>query len=440
MDNFNKVNADRGIYIHSDMSEYNLDTGAYRCKNLNSYNTTDNSLDERYDYWIGMPRFVNNDVEYVATVKFTTKNLSVEELEKIFSRKITHKTKSLRYPKTDIFVNRYLRVIGGDNPSYPVYVVSRGRYKETLAKTVRALNRMNVPHFVVVEPDEVDLYKESFNNLGYTYSTILELDMSYKDNYDTLDDRGDTIGKGPGGARNFCWDDSIKRGFSYHWVLDDNIEWFRYFTDNLQRKTLSGVCFKVAEDFVTRFKNVAMGSLCYTMFLDARSKAYPYIKNTRMYSIILIRNDIPYRWRGRYNEDTIISLDCLSDGWCTVQMCAVTADKLATQLIGGNSDMFYFKEGTDNKSQMLVDVYPQYAQKIFKFNRIHHYVDYSIFNGRLEYKDDFDVSKLPMVDNYGMRMVNIPKEWEHTEKDSREFIESHINECQVVDMFKGFSV
>lgn len=182
-----------------------------------------------------------------------------------------------------------------------------------------------------------------------------------------------------------------------------------------------------------------MGSLCYTMFLDARSKAYPYIKNTRMYSIILIRNDIPYRWRGRYNEDTIISLDCLSDGWCTVQMCAVTADKLATQRIGGgNSDMFYFKEGTDNKSQMLVDVYPQYAQKVFRFNRIHHYVDYSIFNGKLEYKDDFDVSKLPMVDNYGMRMVNIPKEWEHTEKDSREFIESHINECQVVDMYNGY--
>lgn len=41
IENFNKVNADRGIYIHSDMVEYNLDTGAYRCKNLNSYNTAD---------------------------------------------------------------------------------------------------------------------------------------------------------------------------------------------------------------------------------------------------------------------------------------------------------------------------------------------------------------------------------------------------------------
>ena len=441
LDNFNRVNADRGVYIHSDMSEYNLDTGAYRCKNLISHNTVDPSSDERYDYWIGMPRFVNNKVKYVATIKFTTKNLSFEELGKIFSQKVTSKTKSLKYPKPDIFSNRYFRVIGGDNPSYPIYVVSKGRYEKTLAKTVRALNRMNVPHYVVVEPDEVDLYRESFNTLGYTYSTILELDMSYKDNYDTLDDRGNTLGKGPGGARNFCWDDSIKRGFTHHWVLDDNIEWFKYFTDNFKRKVLSGVCFKAAEDFITRFKNVAMGSLIYAMFLDARDTAYPYIKNTRMYSIIFVRNDIPYRWRGRYNEDTIISLDCLSDGWCTIQMSAFSAGKISTQIMrGGNSDMFYFKEGTDNKSQMLVDVYPQYAQKVFKFRRIHHYVDYSIFNGKLEYRDDFDISKLPKVDNYGMKMVKIPKEWDYTEKDSREYIESHIDECEVVDMFEGYRV
>ena len=128
-------------------------------------------------------------------------------------------------------------------------------------KTVKELNMMNVPHFVVVEPDEYDLYKNSFDSLGYTYSEVLKLDMSYKDNYDTLDDRGDTVGKGPGGARNFCWDDSIRRGFSHHWVLDDNIEWFRYFTDNFQRKMRTAVCFKASEDFFTRFKNVAMGSL-----------------------------------------------------------------------------------------------------------------------------------------------------------------------------------
>lgn len=97
--------------------------------------------------------------------------------------------------------------------------------------------------------------------------------------------------------------------------------------------------------------------------------------------------------------------------------------------------MFYSIEGTDNKSQMLVDVYPQFAQKVFKYNRIHHYVDYSVFNMQLEYRDDYTTDNLDKVNGYGMRLVNIPKEWDGTYKDSREYIESHLDECEEVDMF-----
>lgn len=133
---------------------------------------------------------------------------------------------------------------------------------------------------------------------------------------------------------------------------------------------------------------------------------------------------------------TILSLDCLSNGLCTIQMCAFSADKITTQRVkGGNTDMFYSVEGTDNKSQMLVDVYPQFAQKVFKFNRIHHYVDYSVFNMQLEYRDDFTIDNLDKINDYGMRLVNIPKEWDRTYKDSREYIESHLDECEEVDMF-----
>lgn len=34
-----------------------------------------------------------------------------------------------------------------------------------------------------------------------------------------------------------------------------------------------------------------------------------------------------------------------------------------------------------------------------------------------------------------MRLVNIPKEWDRTYKDSRGYIESHLDECEEVDMF-----
>jgi len=48
----------------------------------------------------------------------------------------------------------------------------------------------------------------------------------------------------------------------------------------------------------------------------------------------LIRNDVPYRWRGRYNEDTDLSLRMLKDRWCTIQFNAFLQGKAATPLRG----------------------------------------------------------------------------------------------------------
>jgi hypothetical protein len=53
-------------------------------------------------------------------------------------------------------------------PKFPVYIVSKGRYDNGL--TTRALHEMGVPHFMVVEEDEVELYKT-----GRCYGEILVL-------------------------------------------------------------------------------------------------------------------------------------------------------------------------------------------------------------------------------------------------------------------------
>ena len=42
-------------------------------------------------------------------------------------------------------------------PKFPVYIVSKGRYENGL--TTRALQEMGVPHYIVVESQEVDLYR-----------------------------------------------------------------------------------------------------------------------------------------------------------------------------------------------------------------------------------------------------------------------------------------
>ncbi len=42
------------------------------------------------------------------------------------------------------------------NPSYPVYIISKGRWESRL--TARALESIGVPYSIVVEPQERDAY------------------------------------------------------------------------------------------------------------------------------------------------------------------------------------------------------------------------------------------------------------------------------------------
>ena len=109
--------------------------------------------------------------------------------------------------------------------------------------------------------------------------------------------------KGPGRARNACWDVAknilkTKR----HWVADDNIAAFYRLHQNQRSKVGDGTIFRAAEDFVDRYKNIAVAGLGYKFFHPAVEKQYPIKVNTRIYSFLLLDNDCPYRWRGRYNE------------------------------------------------------------------------------------------------------------------------------------------
>ena len=280
---------------------------------------------------------------------------------------------------------------------------------------------MCVHHFVVVEPQEYDIYVENLQN---EYCTILKLDMTYKDNYDVFSCIGGENGTGPGAARNFVWDDSIKRGYTWHWVMDDNIECFDRYWRGHKIFSHSPEILSCAEDFVDRYENIAIAGLNYSKFAAGMSKPHAFSMNTRIYSFLLIRNDIPYRWRGRYNEDTDLSLRVLKDGWCTVQFNAFLAAKLTTQKIkGGNTDEFYAKEGTLNKSMMLKEMHPDVTEVVWKFSRWHHQVDYSGFKQELIFKEG--VEKNYEVNEHGMKIVRIPDEIVGTDKDNRKYIEEH---------------
>lgn len=284
---------------------------------------------------------------------------------------------------------------------YPIYIVSKGRWENHLRLTPRYLERMGIPYHIIVEAQEYDRYAEVVNP---AFGTTLVLDPQYQRDYDacaTLEP-GRTRGSGP--ARNFAWDLARAGGHARHWTVDDNIAGFYRYHQNRKILALTDAFFRPMEDFVDRYENVVMAGPHYEHFVLRWAKHPPFILNSRIYSCNLIQTDAPFRWRGRYNEDTILSLDMLKAGYCTILFTAFLQNKVATQrLEGGNTDILY-ANGTLEKSRMLVQAHPDVARLVRKWNRWHHQVDYRPFkSNRLIRKAGIEIPAEP--NEYGMKLV-----------------------------------
>lgn len=385
------------------------------------------------NHWVGMPRFVQNKQSPLHTIKvyddfgfinirfetcadldsfgeiigfnFTTddKSFRIESREWLadkLGQKVTDKTKSMWHPFKSHWggiTQKYISNLPIKN-RYPVYIVSKGRSKNGL--TWKSLDKMGVGFKVIVEQHELEDYAKAVG-LG----RCLVLPQEFLDKYDTCDDLGNSKSKGPGAARNFAMQHSRTWGAKRHWVLDDNLDAFHYLTDNEKLEVECASTFAACEDFVDRYSNIPVAGMNYYSFCKKTDRVPPLKFNTRIYSCLLIDNHAGYYWRGRYNEDTDLSLRVLKDGLCTVQFNAFLCGKVTTQrMAGGNSKEFYSGEGTLPKSKMLADLHPDVASVVWRFNRWHHHVNYKSFelnepiplNNKANYQDN----------NYGLTKVS----------------------------------
>ncbi len=275
------------------------------------------------------------------------------------------------------------------NPRYPIYVISKGRWESRL--TIKALNRMKISHRVVIEPQEYDQYAAVMKP-----ETLLVLPFS-------------NLGQGGIPARNWVWEHAISEGHERHWILDDNINTFYRAHNNIRYYTDSGASFRACEEFVDRYENVAMAGMQYEKFAPRKQAFPPFMLNTRIYSCILIKNDIPYRWRGRYNEDTDLSLRVLKDGWCTMLFYAFLAEKRATmRMNGGNTESLYKLDGQKDgrllMAQSLQQQHPDVCKIVWKWGRWQHSVDYRPFkHNQLIRKPGIIIPEGP--NEYGMKLI-----------------------------------
>ena len=274
---------------------------------------------------------------------------------------------------------------------YPIYIISKGRHESRL--TAKALEDIGINYRIVIEAQEFDDYASVIDE-----AKILVLPFS-------------NLGQGSIPARNWVWEHSISEGHKRHWILDDNISGFGRLNNNRKIKVKTSATFRSVEDFTDRYENVKMSGMNYRFFVPEGSTRKPYMMNTRIYSCILLSNDIDHRWRGKYNEDTDLSLRILKDDHCTILFNAFYCDKIGTlKMKGGNTEEVYADSNNRRDfAESLKEQHPDLVKVVWRYERWHHEVNYSVFKQSLKRVDNYDQIVKKGVDNYNMKLLKLKK-------------------------------
>ena len=294
-------------------------------------------------------------------------------------------------------------------PKYPIYVITKGRWEKTL--TIDTLEEMDIDFNICVEPSEYDNY---ISNPKIDKNKVIKLPENFSE-------------RKQGGipVRNFVWQHSIDNGHKKHWIIDDNIDGFFRWNENIQKRVKDGVVFRVMEDYSDMFKNLGLVSCQYASFVPGIDNGRgAVIRNTRTYSCILINTELldtrlDERWRGTYNEDTDLTLRVLSTGdLCTANFNSLLSGKQTTGTMKGGNTTTIYEFGEDKEEntkftglQKKFDELKENWGDIIKFTnkkhkdgRPHHHISYTkLFKQPLILKAG--IKREPKVNNYNMKLV-----------------------------------
>ena len=263
---------------------------------------------------------------------------------------------------------------------YPIFIPSKHRCG--ISGTAYIFAKCGIEDYrIIVEADDLKDYRNKYGT-----SRVLELPRSYLENYETLDEYGTEMAAGPGAPRNYAKDLAAAEGAEWFWTFDDNLTYalLRYDARGFRRDWNGARWFAGVENLITQFNNVAIGGPhSFDFIAHGHQRIRRYVANTRVYSVSLMRTAIPFRWRGRYNDDTILSLDVLRAGWATILSNEWLMKKNQTQIVKGGLTEHLYKYGTGPKSRMLATEYPEYAVVTERFKRIHHFIDYKKHFGHI---------------------------------------------------------
>lgn len=246
---------------------------------------------------------------------------------------------------------------------YPIYIVSKGRYKNPL--TAKYFDSCNIDYLIAVEPQEKEEYIKTLGN-----DRILVLPFS-------------NLGLGSYPARNFCWEHAKMNGYNKYWCFDDNIRGFAKWINGKKKYYKDGVdAIKYVENYSDKHNNDVSG-FEYRYFV-AKPPNKPFKNNCHIYSAMLINTNMKYRWRLKYNEDIDLCLQVLHNGGSTSSCVYYMTNKTSTaaKMKGGNQTDLYKGNAPEKnllKVKMLEAVWPQYVKTVIRFGRHHHLIDWNQF-------------------------------------------------------------
>ncbi len=162
-----------------------------------------------------------------------------------------------------------------------IYITSKGR--ADVCKTALAIGK-HKNTFIVVEPQELELYKNTMPDFNYLVLDANNMGLAY--------------------ARNYIKKHSEQNNEDNYWVLDDDISNFYYRVGTKLIKEEPLTCLQQAQDVFIQ-NNIALGGMEYRQYAWSASK--PLVLNTFCDCVVWVDNN---KTQGvYYNENLRLKID-----------------------------------------------------------------------------------------------------------------------------------
>lgn len=309
----------------------------------------------------------------VLEVEGSTKEEIKKTIENVFEKKID----SIRWSKNTLsvrligyipeivdkkYVPDYSSNVFGHNEilKFPIGILSYGRYNDNF--TSKYLLKCGIYHKIFVEPCEYDLYIDNYyNNLSHKNRKLVEI-INVGEDFHTRNLGGTPV-------RNYILDYYYVKGFARCWILDDNIKCYYRYNRGCKTEIYSGSIFSSIEKYIEIYENVGVCSHNFSPFITTGRSRPVIVLNEKQYSSLLLLTDKQYRFRHKYNEDVLISVEYIISGKLNFCFNHILYNKNTSGTDkGGNTDTIYSNGYEEKYDYLYNELKKMYNSNILKIN------------------------------------------------------------------------